>query len=81
MPEELQSYALTLIRSILGASDVTPEMDEAQRGRYHKRQAELLTELNTFLLDHYAASGYDAGALGLALRSALVTDAVKRARE
>lgn len=67
MPNELESYALTLVKSIISGKplpdDVTPEQSAAA----HKRQADMLIELVVFLLNHYVSRGYSGVTLGAVL--------------
>lgn len=81
MPEQLQSYAITLVMSILSAQDITPETPDDLRGKMHKEQTARLNALVTFLLDHYAASGYTADAIALAVRQAVINWTITKSRE
>lgn len=72
MPEELQSYAVTLVNAILSAKELTSTTFPEQRAKGNKHQAEQLSELVTFLLEHLHASGYDTDAIALAVRHAVI---------
>lgn len=85
-PNELESYALSLVRAMLNVRDLPADDDTsqqvgqevaAQRASAHKRQAEMLTELTAYLLDHYVLCGYS----GIILAHALLAQTRKWALE
>lgn len=71
MPNELESYAVTLVKSMLGTKDLPADATDEQRASAHRRQAEMLIELFRFLLDHYLIAGYSGTILSLALLRAV----------
>ena len=70
-PNELESYAVMVVRAILGAKDLPADATDAQRGAAHRRQAEMLVDLLLYLMDHYAIAGYSVVTLTHAVMQGL----------